>query len=113
MPNQQIAIDRVFHALSDPTRMAVLTRLSDGAASVSELSEPFDMALPSFTQHLGVLEKSGLVRSEKNGRVRTYRLIPDTLQAAAGWLEQRRALWESRLDRLDRYLADLKERPNE
>ncbi|HSM42302.1 MAG TPA: metalloregulator ArsR/SmtB family transcription factor [Afifellaceae bacterium] len=94
MPNQELAIERIFQALSDPTRLAVVTRLSDGSASVSELAEPFDMALPSFTQHLGVLEKSGLVRSEKKGRVRTYRLRPDTMKAAESWLERRRALWE-------------------
>jgi len=109
MPNQTIELDRVFHALSDPTRRAVLARLSDGPAPVSELARPFDMALPSFTQHLGVLEACGLVRSRKKGRVRTYRLTPEPLKAAESWIEQRRGLWEQRLDRLDAYLGTLKE----
>ena len=83
MPNQIIQLDRVFNALADPTRRAVLERLSNGPAPVSELAQPFDMALPSFTQHLNVLEGCGLVRSEKTGRVRTYQLAPRPLQAAA------------------------------
>jgi len=109
MPNQQIALDRVFHALSDPTRMAVLARLSGGPAAVSELAEPFDMALPSFTQHLRVLEDNGLVSSKKVGRVRTYRLRPEPLEAVGHWLENHRRLWEQRLDQLDSYLASMKE----
>lgn len=109
MPNQQITLNRVFHALSDPTRMAVLARLSDGPAAVSELAQPFDMALPSFTQHLRVLEDNGLVSSKKEGRVRTYSLKPQPLAAAANWLEKRRRLWEKRLDQLDSYLATMKE----
>ena len=82
MPNQQIQLDRVFRALGDPTRRAVLRRLSAGSAPVSELARPFGMALPSFTQHLGVLEECGLVRSRKVGRIRTYRLVPQPLKAA-------------------------------
>jgi DNA-binding transcriptional ArsR family regulator len=109
MLNQYAQLDRVFHALSDPTRRAVLARLGDGPAAVSELARPFDMALPSFTQHLGVLEECGLVRSRKQGRVRTYRLTPQPLNAAEGWLGKRRAHWERRLDRLDAYLETLKE----
>ena len=109
MPNQTTELSRVFYALSDPTRRAVLTRLSDGPASVSELARPFEMALPSFLQHLGVLEECGLVRSRKQGRVRTYRPTPRPLAAAEHWIEQRRALWEQRLDQLDDYLETLKE----
>ena len=109
MPNQQIALDRVFHALSDPTRMAVLARLSDVPAALSELAQPFDMALPSFTQHLRVLEDNGLVSSKKVGRVRTYSLKPEPLEAAGHWLEKRRRLWEQRLDQLDSYLVTMKE----
>jgi DNA-binding transcriptional ArsR family regulator len=109
MPNQNAPLDRVFHALADPTRRAVLTRLSVGPAAVSDLARPFDMALPSFTQHLGVLEECGLVRSEKKGRVRTYRLSPQPLEAAERWIERRRALWERRLDRLDGYLKTFKD----
>jgi DNA-binding transcriptional ArsR family regulator len=110
MPNQQKQLDCVFRALGDPTRRAVLSRLSAGAASVSELARPFNLALPSFTQHLDVLERCRLVRSRKVGRVRTYRLVPQPLKAAEGWMAQQRALWERRLDQLDNYLLELKER---
>jgi DNA-binding transcriptional ArsR family regulator len=109
MPNPAIELDRVFRALSDPTRRAVLGRLSGGPAPVSELARPFDMALPSFTQHLDVLEECGLVRSRKTGRVRTYRLAPQPLKAAEHWMAKQRALWERRLDQLDKYLSELKE----
>jgi DNA-binding transcriptional ArsR family regulator len=109
MPNQQIQLDRVFRALGDPTRRAVLSRLSAGPAPVSELARAFDMALPSFTQHLDVLEDCGMVRSRKVGRVRTYRLVPQPLRAAERWMAQQRALWERRLDQLDKYLLQLKE----
>jgi DNA-binding transcriptional ArsR family regulator len=108
MANQSAQLDRVFQALADPTRRAVLQRLSSGTAAVSELAAPFDMALPSFLQHLKVLEGSGLVRSHKSGRVRTYRLSPRPLKAAEGWMAQQRTRWERRLDQLDRYLEDLK-----
>ena len=110
MPNYHVELDRVFHALSDPTRRAVLSRLSDGPAPVSELARPFDMALPSFTQHLGVLEECGLVRSHKKGRVRTYELTPEPLKKAEHWIEKRRMVWERRLDQLDKYLKTLKEK---
>jgi DNA-binding transcriptional ArsR family regulator len=109
MPNQKLQLDGVFRALGDPTRRAVLSRLSAGPASVTELARPFDIALPSFTQHLDVLERCGLVRSRKVGRVRTYRLVPQPLKAAEGWMAQQRALWERRLEQLDNYLLELKE----
>jgi DNA-binding transcriptional ArsR family regulator len=110
VPNQQASqLNRVFHGLADPTRRAVLERLSRGPAAVSELSQPFHMALPSFLQHLGVLEECGLVKSRKSGRVRTYQLTPQPLKAAEGWLERQRGIWNRRLDQLDSYLADLKE----
>ena len=112
MPNQgAIRLDPVFQALADPTRRAVVQRLSRGTAPVSELAEPFDMALPSFLQHLKVLEGCGLVRSQKAGRVRTYQLSPQPLRAAEGWLAEQRALWDRRLDQLDRYLQDLQPTP--
>ena len=110
MPNQSAALDRVFHALGDPTRRAVVQRLSAGPAPVTELARPFDMALPSFTQHLAVLEACGLVRSRKTGRVRTYQLVPKPLQAAEHWMAAQRDLWERRLDQLDAYLLTLKEK---
>jgi DNA-binding transcriptional ArsR family regulator len=102
-------LDRVFHALGDSTRRAVLSRLSGGPAPVSELARPFDLALPTFTQHLDVLEDCGLVRSRKRGRVRTYRLAPAPLKAAEHWMVKQRGLWERRLDQLDSYLMDMKE----
>jgi DNA-binding transcriptional ArsR family regulator len=108
MTNQSAQLDRVFQALADPTRRAVLRRLARGTAPVSELARPFDMALPSFLQHLRVLEGSGLVRSSKAGRVRTCRLSPGPLKTAEGWMAVQRALWERRLDQLDRYLEQLK-----
>ncbi|NUM52877.1 MAG: winged helix-turn-helix transcriptional regulator [Candidatus Hydrogenedentes bacterium] len=103
------SVDSVFRALSDPTRRRVLERLSRGAASVSELAGPFDMALPSFVQHLRLLEDTGLVQSTKKGRVRTYRLAPKRLKIAEDWLMRQRSLWERRLDQLDEYLLKLKE----
>lgn len=109
MPNQSIHLDRVFQALADPTRRAVLERLGTGSAPVSELARPFKMALPSFTQHLKILEAGGLVNSRKAGRVRTYRLAPRALQVAEHWMTAQRAHWERRLDQLDHYLNDLKE----
>jgi len=102
-------IDNIFKALSDPTRRRVLERLTRSAASVSELAEPFNMALPSFVQHLRVLEESGLVTSTKTGRVRTYKLDAAQLHTAEDWLARQRTLWERRLDQLDAYLLKLKE----
>jgi DNA-binding transcriptional ArsR family regulator len=103
-------VDEVFRALSDPTRRQVLERLSRKPGSVTELAKPFDMALPSFVEHLRVLEGCGLVRSAKLGRVRTYQLVPKRLQVAEDWLARQRTLWERRLDQLDTYLLDLKEK---
>ena len=112
MPRTDEAVDRVFRALSDGTRRQVLARLSQSPASVTELAAPFDMALPSFVQHLRVLETCGLVRSQKTGRVRTYQLVPDRMRLAETWLTQQRTLWERRLDQLDDYLLGLKENPS-
>lgn len=108
MANHAEQLDDVFRALADPTRRAVLQRLSaaNGAAA-SELAAPFAMALPSFLQHLAVLERCGLVHSEKHGRIRTYRLSPKPLQLAERWLLDQRSAWERRLDQLDGYLAAL------
>ncbi|MCA9726813.1 MAG: metalloregulator ArsR/SmtB family transcription factor [Candidatus Eisenbacteria bacterium] len=109
MPNQY-PIDQVFRALSDPTRLAVIATLGKGPKSTSELAKPFDMALPSFTQHLGVLEECGLVRSRKAGRVRTYELDPKPLVAAETWMAKQRTVWEKRLEDLDSYLLQMKEK---
>ena len=103
MPNPS-RVDQLFQALSNPTRRAVFERLCRGSASASELAEPFDMALPSFMQHLGVLEEAGLVRSEKRGRVRHYEAREAPMLAMSGWLDAQRNLWAQRLDQLDDYL---------
>lgn len=103
-------VDQIFRALSDPTRRNVLERLSARPSSVSELAAPYGMALPSFVEHLKVLEGSGLVRSHKTGRVRTYELAPEQLKLAEDWLGRQRKLWERRLDQLDDYLLQLKEK---
>jgi DNA-binding transcriptional ArsR family regulator len=100
-------LDRVFQALSDPTRRAVVERLAKGPASTSELATPFAMALPSFTQHLDVLVGAALVESTKQGRVRTYRLAPTPLVGAGDWLATQRSLWDRRLDQLDDHLLEL------
>ena len=101
--------DGIFRALSDPTRRDVVERLSGGQASVSELAARYKMALPSFIEHLRVLEGCGLVRSRKVGRVRTYQLASGQLKLAEDWLGRQRRFWERRLDRLDSYLMTLKE----
>lgn len=100
-------LDLMFQALADPTRRGLISRLSRGPASVSELAAPFDMSLPAVVQHLQVLESSGLVRSEKVGRVRTCRLEPKALMTAEDWIAGQRASWEARLDRLGEYLHEL------
>ena len=110
MLNQQATLTMMFHALADPTRRLMVDRLSRGPASVTELARPLEMSLPAVVQHLQVLEASGLVRSEKIGRVRTCRINPEALQMAEHWISERRTSWERRLDRLGEYLAD---QPNE
>jgi DNA-binding transcriptional ArsR family regulator len=107
MPNQPADLDRLFHALSDPARRAMVERLSRGPAPVSELARPLPMSLPSAMQHLGVLEAAGLVRSEKVGRVRTCAIQPEALSQAEHWINARRIEWEQRLDRLGDYLKTL------
>lgn len=102
-------IDEVFRALSDPTRRDVLSRLSAHLSSVSDLASNYDMALPSFMEHLKVLERSGLVRSHKAGRIRTYELVPRQMRLAENWLARQRSLWERRLDQLDSYLMKMKQ----
>jgi DNA-binding transcriptional ArsR family regulator len=104
MLNRQSPLDSAFQALADSTRRAIVARLSQGPASVSELAQPLAMSLPAVMQHLAVLEGSGLVRSEKVGRVRTCRIDPQAMSLAEQWLHQRRNEWEARLDRLGDYL---------
>src|ERR1700690_1316334 len=113
MLNQATDLDRLFHALADPARRAMVERLSRGPAPVSELARPLPMSLPSVMQHLGVLEAAGLVRSEKIGRVRTCSIDPHALSQAEQWINARRAEWEQRLDRLGEYLKTLESKGND
>lgn len=113
MLNESARLDLAFQALADPTRRGMLARLTRGPASVSELAQPFRISLPAVMQHLQQLEASGLVRSEKKGRVRTCRLQPKALSAAEAWIAEQRELWEGRLDRLEDYLEILKARESE
>ena len=108
MLNQSARLDLTFQALADSTRRSMLARLSRGPISVSELARPLAMSLPAVMQHLAVLEGSGLVRSDKIGRVRTCRIEPQALSLAEHWINQRRTEWERRLDRLGEYLETLK-----
>ncbi len=108
MLNQLTPLDLAFQALADPTRRAMIERLSSGPVSVSELARPLLMSLPAVMQHLAVLESSGLVRSEKIGRVRTCQINPTALSEAEHWINQRRTEWQGRLDRLGHYLETLK-----
>ena len=107
---ERARLDASFAALADTTRRGVLEQLSAGPASVSELAAPFDMALPSFVQHLSVLERSRLVKSKKHGRVRTYEIVPERFKVAEDWLAERRQVWEDRLDRFDQYVKHLKDK---
>jgi DNA-binding transcriptional ArsR family regulator len=113
MLNESSRLDLAFQALADPTRRGMLARLSRGPASVSELALPYRMTLPAVMQHLQQLEASGLVRSEKKGRVRTCQLEPKALSKAETWIAEQRELWEGRLDRLEDYLQTLKTKESE
>jgi DNA-binding transcriptional ArsR family regulator len=106
MLSQRAHVDRVFHALGDPTRRAIVEKLSAGPISVSRLAKPLAITLAAVVQHLQVLEKSGLVRTEKIGRVRTCSIEPQGLTVAERWIEDRRSLWEKRFDRLGDLLAE-------
>jgi DNA-binding transcriptional ArsR family regulator len=105
MPRSRIDIDQVFHALGDPTRRALVQKISEGPVTVSQLAEPLPISLAAVVQHLQVLEESGLVRTEKLGRVRTCRIDPAGLSAAEHWIRDRRSEWERRFDRLGDFLA--------
>ncbi len=105
MLSQSTTLDLMYQALADPTRRLILDRLTRSPATVSQIAKPFAMSLPAVVQHLGVLERSGLVRTEKLGRVRTCHIEPVAMHNAERWISERRTLWERRLDRLDAYLA--------
>ena len=113
MENYQSPLDAVFHALADPTRRAVVGRLTKGPAPVKALAEPFDMGLPAFMKHLRVLEENGLISSEKVGRVRTCRMNAERLAAAESWLSEQRTLWQARTDRLADYVETQMSRSTE
>jgi DNA-binding transcriptional ArsR family regulator len=102
---QHSTLDGVFQAVSDPTRRAVLGRLGSGPASIGELAAPFDMALPSFMKHIGSLEKAGLIRTRKTGRVRVCTIERDTFTLIESWLSEQRSIWEGRTDRLERFVT--------
>ena len=106
MLSQQGHVDRVFHALGDPTRRAMIEKLSKGPITVSRLAKPLDITLAAVVQHLQILEKSGLVRSEKVGRVRTCRIEAKGFSVVERWIADRRSLWEARFDRLGELLAE-------
>jgi DNA-binding transcriptional ArsR family regulator len=108
MLNESARLDLASQALADPTRRGMLARLSRGPASVSELAKPLPMSLPAVLQHLQLLEASGLVRSEKKGRVRTCSIEPKAMSAAERWIGEQRAIWEGRLDRLENFLETMK-----
>lgn len=109
VPQQTDVLDRLFHALADPTRRSVVERLGQGPVATTELARPFAMALPSFVQHLDVLQQAGLLSSRKDGRVRTYRLTPRPLRAVDDWMASQRRLWEHRLDQFDDYVRTMKQ----
>jgi len=107
MAKHDLQLDRLFHALADPTRRGIVERLLTGPASVTDLAQPTGMALPTVMKHIAVLESSGLVATEKTGRTRLCRVTPAPLEHVQGWIEQQRAQWEARLDRLEDYLITL------
>lgn len=105
MEHYQQQLDGIFQALADPTRRAVLGRLGRGPASISDLAKPFDMALPSFMKHIRFLEQNGLIRTRKQGRVRTCAIDRQQFAAVEAWLSEQRALWEGRTDRLEQFVT--------
>jgi DNA-binding transcriptional ArsR family regulator len=110
MSDNKPNVHRIFHALGDPTRRAIMEKLGDGPISVSQLAEPLEVTLAAVVQHLQVLEESGLVRTEKIGRVRTCRINPKGLDEVQKWIDDRRSLWEKRFHRLGDMLAEPEER---
>ena len=107
MANQSVSLSDLFYALADPTRLAVVGELGRGPASVSALAAPFAMALPSFMKHLTVLERMGVIRSNKVGRIRTCELRPKALTQAEQWMAAQRATWEARSDRMSTFVENL------
>jgi DNA-binding transcriptional ArsR family regulator len=110
MAQHSAQLDGIFQALADSTRRAVLGRLGRGPASISELAEPFDMALPSFMKHIHALEESGWIRTRKEGRVRTCAIVRKPFVTVDAWLAEQRALWEGRTDRLELFVTTARKR---
>lgn len=109
MAKHDADLSRLFHAVADPTRRAILSRLAAGPAPVTELARPTGLRLPTVMRHLAVLEEAGLIATSKDGRVRTCAMVPEALSPMRAWIEEQRAIWESRLDRLDTYVMTLME----
>lgn len=103
MAKHQPELSQLFHALSDPTRRSILTRLAEGPARVTDLSEPTGLRLPTVMRHISVLEEAGLIASSKDGRVRTCAIVPEALDPVRSWLDEQRAIWDARLDRLEAF----------
>lgn len=112
MAKHDIDLSDLFHALADPTRRAILTRLAEGPAAVTELAGPTGLRLPTVMRHLSVLEDAGLIATSKDGRVRTCAIVPEALTPMRTWLDEQRVIWESRLDRLDDYVMNLMKERN-
>ena len=113
MTKHDADLSLLFHALADPTRRSILTRLAKGPAAVTELANPTGLRLPTVMRHLSVLEEAGLIATAKEGRVRTCALLPEAITAARTWLDDQRAIWEVRLDRLEGYVTKLMEEPEQ
>jgi DNA-binding transcriptional ArsR family regulator len=111
MAKHDLDLSLLFHALADPTRRAILTRLGEGPATVTDLFEPTGLKLPTVMRHLSVLEEAGLIMTAKDGRIRTCAIVPDALEPARAWIDAQRAVWEARLDRFDAFVVKvMKER---
>jgi DNA-binding transcriptional ArsR family regulator len=107
MAKHEPDLSRLFHALADPTRRLILTRLAEGPAPVTELAIPTGLRLPTVMRHLSVLEEAGMIATSKDGRIRTCAVVPEALIPVRTWLDEQRAVWEARLDRLDDYVMTL------
>jgi DNA-binding transcriptional ArsR family regulator len=107
MAKHDLDLSRLFHALADPTRRSILSRLARGPAPVKELADPTGLRLPTVMRHLSVLEEAGLIATSKDGRVRTCALVPEAMIAPRTWLDDQRAIWEARLDRLDDFVMTM------
>jgi len=109
MAKHDVDLSLLFHALADPTRRSILTRLAQGPAPVSELADPTGLRLPTVMRHLSVLEEAGLIATSKDGRVRTCAIVPEALTPMRTWLDEQRLIWEQRLDRLEDYVKTVME----